>query len=221
VPPTRARRGLDPRSQEHLTGFYRRALARFGPGHSMAVWWNSARSQGRRFEVLAEAGPWQGASVADVGCGLGDLFGFLESRGLGVRYQGYDLSPEMVAAARAKHPHPRARFELCDVVAAGLPRRFDYVVASGTFNVRVRNHERYLRQALEVMYAGCRRAAALNVLTPIPPDHPDAELIEKLYGDLFYYVPLDTVLRWCGRVTPRVEARTGYHEWDATVFLHR
>lgn len=213
---------LHPDSRARLNDFYRTSLSRFGPGHSMAVWWASKRTQERRFEILAEAGPWEGASVADVGCGLGDLFGFLDARGLGVRYEGYDINPDMVAAARAKHPHPRARFEMRDVATAGLPRRFDYVVASGTFNIRVRGHAAYLRRGLEAMYAGCRRAVAFNVLTPIPCGHPEEELMRQLYGDgLFYHAPLEPLAAWCRRLARRVELRTGYRDWDASLLLFR
>lgn len=213
---------LDAASRARVNAFYRSALERFGPGHSMAVWWASTAAQERRFEVLAEVGPWEGASVADVGCGLGDLFAFFEARGLAVRYEGFDINPAMVAAARAKHPHPRARFSLRDVAASGLPRRFDYAVASGTFNIRVRGHAAYMRAALEAMYARCRRAVAFNVLTPIPEGHPDRELMGRLYGNrLFFHARLEPLAAWCGRLARRVEVRTGYRDWDATLFLFR
>lgn len=205
-----------------MNEFYGTALARFGPGHPMAVWWASRQAQERRFEVLAEAGPWEGASVADVGCGLGDLFGFLEARGLTVDYEGYDINPEMVAAARRKHTHPRARFSLRDVAADGLRRRFDYAVASGTFNIRVASHAAYVRRALEAMYAGCRRAVAFNVLTPVPDGHPDHELLRRLYGTaLFHHERLAPLAAWCRRLARRVEVRTGYRDWDASLLLFR
>lgn len=220
MPPARPRL-LDAHSRDHLVGFYRTALARFGPQNTLSVWWTSRRAQERRFEVLAETGPWEGASVADVGCGLGDLFGFLDARGLTVRYEGYDINPGMVAAARAKYPHPRARFVARDVLASGFPRRYDYVLASGTFNVRVRDHEAWVRDSVDTMYASCRRAVAVNVLTPIPPEHPDRELMDRLYGDTFYHAPLEPLVAWCRQRARRVEVRTGYRDWDATVLMLR
>src|SRR6185436_17445751 len=50
------------------------------------------------------------------GGGLGDLFGFLVAQGHDVRYVGYDLSPRMVGAARAKYADPRARFQVRDIL---------------------------------------------------------------------------------------------------------
>jgi SAM-dependent methyltransferase len=219
MPAVRTR--LDGRSHDHLVHFYVTALKRFGPDHPLAVWWTSRRAQERRFEVLAEAGPWEGASVADVGCGLGDLFGFFGARGLRVRYSGYDINPAMIEAARTKYPHPRARFEVRDVLASGLPGRFDYVLASGTFNVRVSDHEAWMRDAVGTMYASCRRAVAINLLTPVPPDHPDCELLERLYGDTFYHAPFEPLVEWCRARARRVEVRTGYRVWDASVLMLR
>lgn len=216
-----ARSRLDERSRDHLLDFYRTALKRFGPANALSVWWTSRRAQERRFEVLAEAGPWEGASVADVGCGLGDLFGFLEARGLAVRYSGYDINPAMIEAARTKYPQPRARFAVRDVLASGLPARFDYVLASGTFNVRVSDHDAWMRDAVDTMYASCRRAVAFNLLTPVPPEHPDRELLDRLYGDLFYHAPVEPLVAWCRGRARRVEVRTCYREWDATVLMLR
>jgi SAM-dependent methyltransferase len=214
---------LDPASRKAVTEFFEKSLARHGSGSTLAVWWGSQRTQHRRFSVLAEIGPWQGRSVVDIGCGVGDLFGFLEARGLRVRYRGYDLSARMVAAARAKYAHPRAAFEVGDPLAEGLASRSaDYVIASGTFNVHYRDHAAYLKRAVAAMFDACRRAVAFNVLTPIPPEHPDAALMDQLYeAQLFQHVDLEALLAECRRLAPRVEARTGYLDWDATVMLFR
>ncbi|MGH2698061.1 MAG: class I SAM-dependent methyltransferase [Actinomycetota bacterium] len=71
---------------------------------------------------VGEAIP-RGQSVAEVGCGTGDILASLgASDGLGV-----DLSSEMVAIAAAKHPS--LRFQVHDITVRPLPDRFDYVVA--------------------------------------------------------------------------------------------
>jgi SAM-dependent methyltransferase len=72
----------------------------------------------------------KGARVLDLGCGNGDLLAALEpSFGIGV-----DLSPNMVALARTRHPH--LSFEIGDIedpdVIAHLVGPFDYVILSDT-----------------------------------------------------------------------------------------
>ena len=54
--------------------------------------------------------------VVDIGCGPGQIAGFLASHG--VDASGIDLSPGMIEQARALHPS--LRFGVCDMRATGL-----------------------------------------------------------------------------------------------------
>ena len=67
-------------------------------------------------ELAASGG---GGPVADIGCGPGHVTGHLHDRGVDVR--GIDLSPRMVALARAAHPG--VRFEVGDMTRLDLPER--------------------------------------------------------------------------------------------------
>jgi SAM-dependent methyltransferase len=65
-----------------------------------------------------------GASVLEIGCGTGDLLHALAPR----RGVGVDLSPKMVAIARAKYPD--LTFLAGDAEALPLSGNFDYVILS-------------------------------------------------------------------------------------------
>jgi SAM-dependent methyltransferase len=107
-------------------------------------------------------------SIVDVGCGVGDLLGFLRTSGWRTaRYDGFDIVPEMIDAARRKQRGHGGRFQVRDVLTEGFPRRYDYVVASGIFNLRVVRHDRFLRRMVEAMYGACLRGVAFNVLQPV------------------------------------------------------
>ncbi len=72
----------------------------------------------------------EGASVLELGCGIGDLLAALEpARGLGV-----DFSPAMIDEARRRHP--QLAFEVGDIedkaVTAALGGPFDYIILSDT-----------------------------------------------------------------------------------------
>lgn len=76
----------------------------------------AARSTDGRVEVL------------DAGCGTGRLIGYLRSLGDGVEPTGADLSPAMLAHARAAHPG--VEFVEADLASLPFPdERFDGVVA--------------------------------------------------------------------------------------------
>ena len=114
----------------------------------------------------AGAGP--PCSISDVGCGVGDLLAFLRTSGWRTaRYDGFDIVPEMIDAARRKQRGRGGRFQVRDVLTEGFPRRYDYVVASGIFNLRVVRHDRFLRRMVEAMYGACLRGVAFNVLQPV------------------------------------------------------
>jgi SAM-dependent methyltransferase len=210
---------VDAVSRRRLVDLYERSLQRHGPT-ARAVRWTGEASQRTRFDLLFEVGPWKGVTVADVGCGVGDLFAYLRSRDADVRYTGYDIAPAMIEAARGKHQEPAARFEQRDVLEAGMGGPFDYVVASGTFNIRIDDHDAYLRRMLAAMYGACRRAMALNVLTPLPSE-PERTGILAWCADFYYAVEPAVLAGWCRQLSPHVEMREGYADGECTVFVRR
>ena len=210
---------MDAVSRRRLVELYERSLQRHGPT-ARAVRWTGEASQRTRFDVLFQVGPWEGAAVADVGCGVGDFFAYLRRRGAVVRYTGYDIVPAMIEAAREKHPEPEARFEQRDVLEAGMGGRFDYVVASGTFNIRIDDHDAYLRRMLAAMYGACRRAMAVNVLTPLRSE-PEKTGLLAWCADFYYAVEPAVLAGWCRQLSPAVELREGYVEGECTVFVRR
>jgi len=66
--------------------------------------------------------------LLDVGCGPGELIGYFRQRLDDCALTGCDLSPEVIAANRARYPD--ARFRVLDVSRARLEERFDLVVCS-------------------------------------------------------------------------------------------
>jgi SAM-dependent methyltransferase len=211
---------MEPDSRRRLIELYERSLERHG-STVKGVCWGTEGCQQKRFRVLFEVGPWQGMSVADIGCGVGDFFGFLRDAGCRVDYTGYDIAPKMVEAARLKYPDPSARFEVRDILADGLPGPFDYVVASGTFNIRVDNHDEFMRQMLALMYAECRRAVAFNVLQPLSPSDPHYAEIKALCGEFYYDIGRQEMLAACRALCPNVVLRDGYLPRDTSGLKYR
>lgn len=132
------------------------------PEDARRVAWRSVHGQELRFENLLEALDEGGGrfSVLDVGCGLGDLVGYLERTGRQVDYLGVDIVPQMVEEARRRHP--QARFAVCDILEAPPQGRFDLVLCSGGLTVRVQRHEIFVRRMLEAMLALAHKAVAVN-----------------------------------------------------------
>jgi SAM-dependent methyltransferase len=213
---------MDQESRARLTQLYRRSLDRHGPTARGQRWAGEA-SQRERFRLLAEIGPWTRRSVADVGCGVGDFLGFLRDGGWrGRGYEGFDIVPEMIAAARRKQRGRGGRFEVREVLAEGFPRRYDYVVASGIFNLRIEEHDRFLRRMVEAMYAACRRGVAFNVLQPVPRLTDREKAYDAFYSRSYFGVAPPELLALGAALGAWVELRFSESlPGDTTVLLRR
>ena len=157
-----------------LNRAYGRALSRHG-ATAQGVFWNSPKSQRARFSALlglvashaaSRAGPDAAPSVADIGCGYGAMLSFMQDRPqIGSwPYLGFDINPDMIAAARQRLPHAAARCK----VGKLPPSQVDYALFSGTFNLCLINDpvrwQRYILESLAACWPLCRHGMALNLL---------------------------------------------------------
>jgi SAM-dependent methyltransferase len=166
--------------------FYREFLAEHHDD-ARKVAWRSKYGQELRFETLLEAWDDPGpASLLDVGCGLGDLFGYLRATGRQVEYLGIDIVPQMVDAARARHPD--GRFEVCNLLEETPdPASFDLVLASGTLTVPVPKQELFVQRSLQRMLELSGGAVAVNLQStrsfqqnPLAAEDPDLYHVDPL-----------------------------------------
>jgi SAM-dependent methyltransferase len=152
---------------EKIARYYTDKVLRHG-ATPLGVDWSCAPTQELRFLQLLrfEELPTP-CSLNDLGCGYGALFGFVSERRPETRfdYLGIDVSPEMVERARHLWRHARgARF----VGGNACPRRADYSVASGIFNVNLwfadAQWEELVARTLAQMRRSSRRGFAVNFL---------------------------------------------------------
>ena len=155
--------------------------------------WGSRTEQEARFRVLRDAlfeegiaDPSAGRelSILDVGCGLGDLHGFLGEHVDELRYVGVDISPALLREARTRRRD--THFVLADVFRAPpfRARQFDIVFCSGVFNLKLGNNEEFAAAALPRLYDLCARAVMVNFLH---------ERTQERYEHCWYYSPRQLV----------------------------
>jgi len=144
------------------------------PDAARRVGWRNALGQTYRFQLVGELLDALGGEarldaaagqqrLLDVGCGLGDLFGFLRRTSRRVDYRGIDVRQDFVEAARRRHPD--ARFSCVDYLDGPLERA-EFVVAIGALVGGESEDDRLarLRQMVEVCAAAASRAALFVVL---------------------------------------------------------
>lgn len=200
---------LKQRVVEHYEG----QLARFGPT-ARGMDWKDEESQDLRFRMLCEVCALEGLSVHDVGAGAGHLRGHLGARGVKVDYTGSDLSPAMVESARSLHPG--ARFERLDLLSDPIEERWDVVLCSGLFFVKLAHSEAewasFVQAMLRRMWGLCRVALAFNLMS----DHVDWRV------DRLYYASAGEILDFCRSELSRwVVLRHDYPLHEYTVYVYR
>lgn len=105
-----------------------------------------------------------GSALLDVACGTGGHAPYLRDD---FAYEGLDLDPEMLALARARHPH--IPFHLGDMVDFDLGRQFDVVCCLFSSIGYTRTVPR-LRQAIATMARHARPGGLVIIAPFISPD---------------------------------------------------
>ena len=99
----------------------------------LSLGWGLKDRREIRFNVLTENWLLEDSSVLDLGCGFGDLYGYITDKNFEISYLGLDSSRIILDIAEKKYPS--ANFELFDLNSLATEnRKFDYIFASGIFN---------------------------------------------------------------------------------------
>lgn len=173
--------------------------------------WGSTESQQLRFAVLADVGNVNGVSILDVGCGLGDLWGWLKKSGKSAHYTGLDITSQMVKLAEERFPD--AVFKLGNLLefADEFIGKYDYVMASGIFAHMESSSFLFMQKMIARMFDICNKAVAFNSLSMWAPQKDVGEYCAD---------PLE-VLKYCKELTPWVVLRHDYHPRDFTIYMYK
>lgn len=190
--------------------YHRHRIAEYDGGTVEALGYRNEDSQIRRFGALAEVGAIDGRSVLDVGCGHGDLKGYLDAHHCGFSYVGIDQMAEFIQLARARYgQRPSCYFCIADAADAELPPA-DYVLASGILSYRC-DDGGYHFALIEKMYRAANCALAFNMLDAATfPEHP------LLVGH-----DAAAIMGFCTQLSPDARLVRGYLEDDFTVMMYR
>ena len=189
---------------------YFRALVNHYGDKIEAVDWGSEKSQNLRFDILYEAGIKIEHNVLDVGCGRGDFYSFLRSKGFKGTYQGIDLTPEMIEIA--SNLYSEKYFEMRDLLVNPYEEnQFDFVIASGIFYLRINDNRDFFHTMVRELFRISKCGCAFNCLS---------SLASAKEPDEFYFDPSD-LLRTCQTITPYVTIRHDYKPNDLTIYMYK
>jgi hypothetical protein len=108
-------------------------------------------------------------SVLDIGCGMGDLIDFLQSREAGIEsYLGIDLVGQFIDLCRQEYLPP-CRFQQANFVSNSFApsEKFNLVVNMGVLVSRVFRYEEYVEYCIKKMIALSTKYVLFNCITEV------------------------------------------------------
>jgi SAM-dependent methyltransferase len=199
---------------EAVRAFYSSQIVTEGPTPAGVDWPDEYR-QRSRFRELARLFPTDGHrfSLLDYGCGYGAMLSYIREQDFNCEYRGFDISDEMIDAARRLMPELRESFSS----RIEHHRRFDFVVASGVFNVKLMADmevwERNIWQVVDFINEISTCGFGFNVLS--------AWRESRRKRDLLYYGDPGAFLNRCAQYSPNVALLHDYDLWDFTILVRK
>ena len=163
-----------------IVEYFRKHLQEHGSG-ARGMDWKDRDSQYLRFQVISKyIDATSRTSVLDVGCGSGEFLAFALENNIAIDYVGIDICAEMVNACRQRFGEESAICaEATDI--CGMGHKYDYVIASGTFNAKIdipeKTWEAHFYKNILAMFEMCRTAIVFNVMT---------SFVDYRYDRLYY-----------------------------------
>lgn len=198
-----------------VAGYYSAKLEEHG-ATPQGVDWNGEAGQQIRFEQLRGIiTNSEDFSLNDLGCGYGAFYDHLRARYQCFSYTGCDVSESMIMAAQLRIG------QLAGVrwtVASEPPCRADYSVASGVFNVRLKQSDAiwraYIEKVLDALDRSSLRGFAFNCLTTYSD-------LDKRRDYLYYADPCEIFDHCKRRYSKNVALLHDYGLYEFTVLVRK
>jgi len=185
---------------------YNERLEMYGDDPRSLGWLNG--KQHIRFKVLSEIADLNNYTILDLGCGFGDLCGFLKTN-YKVDYTGYDINKNLLEIAKNKYPD--ARFDVKDILSDQITKQFDYIISSGVFNFKLSDNTSFTKNMLKKMFDICNKGVAVDFIT---------NYVDYKTEHLHYTNP-EYIFSFCKTLSKRVTIRHDYMPFEFCVYIYK
>jgi 2-polyprenyl-3-methyl-5-hydroxy-6-metoxy-1,4-benzoquinol methylase len=180
---------------------------------------SSNQTNNVRFRILTEDILLsKNISILDFGCGIGNLYKFLNKKNFKGTYTGIDISKLQIAFAKKNIKSKRALFYHQDIFEKKLTKKYDYIFISGVFNNLISNNFKVLEKIIKTLFKNCKIMMAFNNLS----------YYVDYYDKGLYYVKPEKIFEFCKKnISLMVKIRHDYVikkntlPYEFTTFLYK
>jgi len=174
--------------------------------------WDKGK-QRLRFQALTEHFRLEGSSVLDIGCGFGDLNQLLAEQTDDYRYVGIDLVDDLISKAAELYAAPNRSFITGDFLRHEFTETFDYVVASGMFNHKLKQigNDAFIEGCMRKAFRLCREAIAFDFLS---------DKVDYRYDHTHHSSP-EAILSMAYRLSRNVILRNDYMPFEFSIIVFK
>lgn len=191
--------------------FFSKLVKKYGNNYK-SVNWGSIDSQELRFKKLFEIGNLEKNSILDVGCGIGDMYSYIQKNKINVEYSGLDITPKMIELCKDRFPQNKNQFNCIDILTLdSASMQYDYVFASGIFYLLNEDPLEIALELIHKMFSFSRKGLAFNSLSSWSKKIEDTE---------FYMDPIEILQRLKNHYS-RIAFMHNYHPSDFTIYLYK
>ena len=175
----------------------------------LSLGWGPKDRREIRFKNLIKPWTLDNTSIVDVGCGFGDLYGYLIKSNLKNEYTGIERVQKMIEIAKEKYPG--GYFLLKDFMNEKLPKA-DFYFASGILNDVCEKPEEKLNRVIEILLENSTLGFSINFLSTSAKirynhaNYTDPELVASLirkFGNRYVidhsYMPFEFTLHFSNK----------------------
>lgn len=193
--------------KKKILQYYLRFLKKHGYDPQSVGWGSRKGKQSLRFSILCQIGDLSNCSILDIGCGFGDLHGYLKYKKWKVKYYGIDINPDLIKIGKCVYPN--AKLEVRDFEEKRFKKKFDWIFFSGISSVGCSYP--YIKKVMTEMFRICKKGMAMNFVGGI---------IDYKAPNLFYSDPekIYTITR---SISNRVTIRHDYAPFEFTVYVYK
>jgi SAM-dependent methyltransferase len=186
---------------------YNKRLEQYGYDPRTLGW--TKGKQDIRFNALIQIAEIRDTSILDVGCGFGDLYGFLKRKKISCDYTGIDINKNLITIGKEKYPE--AHLICAEFENDPFNQEYDWIVSSGMFNHRIKNNMQFIKNSVKKMFKMSKKGVAIDFIS---------SYVNFKYEEVYYSNP-EAIFRFCKSLSRRVSLKHDYLPFEFCVYIYR